>query len=351
MRQGGDCAMPSTIRLAFVAALAAFALGACSGGGGKPTTTAGTMTPAPGATPAPSPSTPTAGDRTDFFPVRAEQKTISPVLVPSTGSTLENLVRPRSGTGADAVGQRGLNGEIGNFPQFSEFEFGASAENANGIALQKSPTKLATTRLADTYAAVAYQAVLEHSMFLFQGGVYNLGIELAGRFRNTVGPDALFLSIGTPSTGNPVAGRWKGTAVALEFDPDSTSATVGRTQAENLIVQGDVEIGVTLDGNDQNVTWAFRNWDGGSIEYPDVTHEGTALVTEGDFASSDHYRTYFKEGEEDPGPNGWTSRSVEIQFYGPGRQEAGGRFGFQREYGDTASDVWLQGVFAAKKDE
>ena len=38
----------------------------------------------------------------------------------------------------------------------------------NGIPVQK-----ATARQAGRYAAVAYQAVLEHSMFLFQGGIYH----------------------------------------------------------------------------------------------------------------------------------------------------------------------------------
>ena len=321
--------MPSPIRLAFVAALAAFALGACSGGGGKPITTAGTMTPAPGATPAPSPTptpaptpgAPTAGDRTEFFPVREGQITwgFGSLSVPE-GSTLQNLI---SNEGTDIV----------TFPQFSEFQFGALA-NANGIPLQKA------TKEDDNYAVIAYQAVLEHSMFLFQGGVYNT---------DSGSPDfnAVNLSTGvpTPSTSNPVAGTWKGKAVGLETKEQSgNSPSVSIAQAESRIVQANVEIGVSLDGDNQNVTWAFKDWTGGSTEHPDVSHEGTTLITEGDFASNDHYRAYFKDDDSLPV---WTSRSVGIQFYGPGRQEAGGNFAFLRPV--EAVSTWLRGVFAAKK--
>ena len=333
---------PSTIRLAFVAALAAFALGACSGGGGKPTTTAGTMTPAPGATP--TTGTPTAGDRTDFFPIKSGQVTRGTVT-PAAGSTLETIV-----TGETA--QQG-------FPQFSVFEFGA-ATNANGIPLQKA-TKMETGR----YSAVAYQAVLEHSMFLFQGGIYNQ------RFpRERLWPDSLQFSTGTPSTGNPVAGTWTGRAVAREhaLTQPAIYADYSLTDPdhpESLIVQGDVEIGVTLDGSNQNVTWAFRDWEGGRVDYPDVTSEGTRVYTAEDIeavlrqsqgldereiaqartavTSNDHYLAFWDpEGE---GGRNW--RAVGIQFYGPGRAEAGGTFGFHLQL--ESETYILNGAFAAKK--
>ena len=316
--------MPSPIRLAFVAALAAFALGACSGGGGKPTTMAGTMTPAP------SPSTPTAGDRTDFFPIAAEHLAMTVVgdertYIP-TGTTLSSLP-------GEAYTSR-------NHPQFSVFEFGA-VTNANGIPLQKSPTKTSAGR----YAAVAYQAVLEHSMFLFQGGVYNFAVDgvTAGR------PSGAYLSTGVPTTGSPIAGTWKGKAVGLEWAVSPTgrpTLAVNAGQAERPIVQADVEIGVSLDGTDQNVTWAFTDWTGGSIDYPDYTSEGTLLLTESQgspphVSDGDHYLVYRDQGG--------SPLNVSIRFYGPDRQEAGGTFRFQRRVENPTIQYTLEGVYAAKK--
>ena len=310
--------MPSPIRLAFVAALAALALGACSGGGGG----------------------------SGFFPIKSGPEQVTRGYIPAAGSTLETIV-------TEETAQQG-------FPQFSVFEFGA-ATNANGIPLQK-----ATKTEAGRYAAVAYQAVLEHSMFLFQGGIYYNQQFPDGR----LWPGTLRLSTGTPSTGSPVAGTWEGRAVALEHDGFGAGRTNPRTidldQAESLIVQGDVEIGVTLDGGGQNVTWAFRDWEGGSIEYPDVTSEGTRVYTEedieallGDFpglsereianireslTSDDHYRVYH-DPEGGLSGTGWSDRTVGIQFYGPGRQEAGGTFTFEWE----GERYILFGAFAAKK--
>ena len=326
---------PSPIRLAFVAALAAFALGACSGGGGKPTTTAGTMTPDPGAT---------AGDRTDFLPVREGQTATRSGL--TAGTTLQNLVSEQLAAS--------------NFPQFSVFEFGAPT-NANGIPLQRD-TKTEDGR----YAAIAYQAVLDHSMFLFQTGVYNQGEERSSFFL----PDASFWT-GNPTTGNKVAGTWKGKAVGTEHmsghgSRATSNLVISLAAVEPSIVQADVEIGVTLEGDDQNVTWAFKNWDGGSLDFPDVSSEGVSLMNEEAIAnqvregsteeqraiiralhtSNDHYQVFHKgeSGVIDESST-WTSLYTYLQFYGPARQEAGGFFHFEYQ----GEKHMLRGVFAAKK--
>ena len=183
--------MQSPIRIAFVAALAAFALGACSGGGG--------ITP---------------GDRSKFFPVKAGQVTHGLADVPEVGTTLENVLVERLT-------------DIGYRP-FNEFQFGA-ATNANGIPLQK-----ATKTEAGRYAAVAYQAVLEHSMFLVQGGFF----ALSGS-DDLFGPRGLRISTGVPSTGSPVAGTWTGKAVAAELPHSGRDRPVAEidAQAERFIVQ------------------------------------------------------------------------------------------------------------------
>ena len=327
--------MPSPIRLAFVAALAAFALGACSGGGGMTTPTTG--------------GAPTAVDRTDFFPVAGkhpEQVTRTYSIfdedqpnVP-TGTTLSNLI------GEDYTSR--------NHPQFSVFQFGAAA-NANGIPLQK-----ATKTEADRYVAVAYQAVLEHSMFLFQGGVYNSSFgnpdEVAA-----VHPSGVYFSTGVPTTGAPVAGTWTGKAVGFEWaeSPDGRPTfAINTPQAEGLIVQGDVEIGVSLNGNDQNVTWEFTNWKGGSTDYPSFTSRDVREFRSG---GSQAVRKTGGQGDHNlvysDGPVFPTSgldiveshRTVDIQFYGPGRQEAGGTFWFLKISENPTIHYTIRGGFAAKK--
>ena len=320
--------MPSPIRLAFVAALAAFALGACSGGGGTPTT--GGMTP--------TPSTPTPGDRTDFFPIASEHpeqvtRTIGESPLTFAGTTLSSLLSTPIYVSR-------------NFPQFSEFQFGAAAD-ANGIPLQKSPAKIE----ADRHAAIAYQAVLEHSMFIFQGGVYSFALdtlvpEVSGR------PSGAYFSTGVPTTGSPIAGTWNGKAVGFEVSYAERPPTfaINAGQAESRIVQGDVEIGVSLDGTDQNVTWAFTDWTGGSIDYPDFTSAGQSVRKIG--GQGDHYLIYSDSPFSNPQAAledlAESTRTVDIQFYGPGRQEAGGTFFFRREMSRTL-DYAIQGAFAAKK--
>ena len=287
--------MQSPIRLAFVAALAAFALGACSGGGG--------MTTPP-------------VDTTGFFPVKAGQVThgFQDVGV-SEGATLDNLL--------------GEEYTSNNSPQFSIFEFGAAA-NDNGIPLQ-TDTKTAAGR----YALVAYQAVLEHSVFLFQGGIYNAALDgvTAGR------PGGVPISTGVPTTGDPVAGTWTGKAIGFEVrnPPNRQTFALTLDQAKARIVKADVSIGLTIDGSNQNMTWAFTNWAGGINDYPDIRAGGEARVDNHFLRHSTRYL----------GPTGWTGGSIGIQFYGPDRKEAGGTF----EFGWNNSDYEVRGGFAAKKDE
>ena len=286
--------MPSPIRLAFVAALAAFALGACSGGGA-----------------------PTA---TDFFPVKAGQVTRG--AINSEGNSTEVT----AGTTLSNILDEGFSSL--NFPQFSVFQFGA-AENANGIPVQKD-----FKTSAGRYAAVAYQAVLEHSMLLVQGGVYRFPIGGDDPRPAAPRPGGFHLSTGVPTTGSPIAGTWKGKAVGYEWRTDYAPASaISQAEAERRIVQADVEIGATLD--DQNVTWAFKNWDGGTVKHPDLTSGDLApLRGEGDHA-------FIFSGSSGPEVYG----NVHIQFYGPGRQEAGGDFEFEGRL------YVLEGVFAAKKQD
>lgn len=113
---------------------------------------------------------PSAGDVSKFFPTTASQAIAFGTTrvyyydiidyghepwyeLPSGSVTLANAV------------YRNWKGD--NFPQFNEFNFG-SATNSNGIPIQK-----ATASQADRYAAIAYQAILDHSMFIVQGGIYN----------------------------------------------------------------------------------------------------------------------------------------------------------------------------------
>ena len=340
---------PSPIRLAFVAALAAFALGACSGGGGMTTPTAGTMTPAPTPTPtpAPTPSTPTPGDRTDFFPIASEhpeQVTRTERQNVPAGTTLSNLL--------------GEEYTRINFPQFSVFEFGAAVED-KGIPLQKD-----TATAAGRYAAVAYQAILEHSMFLFQGGVYHFAVQNTAVGR----PGGVYFSTGDPTTGPAVAGTWTGKAVGFEWSetapPGGTGNAIRPTfaintaQAERRIVKADVEIGVSINNDNENVTWAFTNWTGGSTDYPSFTSQdvrefqsGGSQAVRKTGGQGDHYLVY------SDGPVRPTSgldiveshRTVGIQFYGPGRQEAGGTFWFKKISANPTTDYTIQGGFAAKK--
>ena len=315
-------------------------------------------------------------DRSDFFPIKAEPEQVTLTLVESFGvsypaeATLETLVSEEAR-------------RYYNYPQFSVFEF-QPPENADGIPLQK-----ATKAEADSYAAIAYQAILEHSMFLFQGGIFTPGDARRGggdpnyptsRYEQA----QFFLSTGIPSTGNPVAGTWEGKAFALEFDAsypiyrktfrefrhgdlgldpeddplayidlDNLTTVV---EAEKRIVQGDVKIDVILGGG-ENITWEFSNWKGGfrpqfGDDYPIVTSEGTTMrkLDREEEPRAGGYSFHHNTGERNE--NGgitsqqrWQSRNMQLQFYGPGRQEAGGTFAFKL----YQSSFHLWGGFAAKK--
>ena len=363
-RPGTHVAMLAAVGIRFAAALAAagIMLSGCSVAdgilGGSDKDGAGmTMTPAPAPAPTPTPTPtptpapapgPSADARSKFFPVPERAGMTDPTATVVGGQTGARVASGGTsriwglGTQDSIVGKsfETLVGEEWNsppsrtFPQFSEFEFGSPADS-NGIPLQTAPAETASAE--NPRSVAAYQAVLEHSMFLFQGGLYRYAIDGVHAAR----PGMLALSTGDPTSGPAIAGSWTGKAVG--FETDGTRATdpyfpLHPTTAERLIVQGDVEIGVTLDSGTQNVRWAFRNWDGGSIDYPTVDHTGANFVPS---ASDDHYLAYFGTGGN---PNAWTSKSVGIQFYGPGRQEAGGLFEF----------VWqdrfnLTGVYGAKK--
>lgn len=283
-------------------------------------------------TPAPAPTpTPSAGDRSDFFPIPSGHVTRIAGERENTlvGSFRDGLRSPAGRRLETLVPQQWTNY---NFPQFSEFEFG-SPTDGNGLPLQK-----ATASQAGLYAAIAYQAVLEHSMFIAQGGIYNYTLE--GTTGGRVG--GIGLTTGDPYTGAPVAGTWKGKAVAVEIPQSGFSTpptrTIGTTQAESRIVQGDIEIGVTLNGSTQDVRWEISDWDGGSVNYPTVTSEGMNLND----AEGNNNLAF--PAKIDSGSSTWRVRSATLQFYGPGRAEAGGLFDFswQDKYD-------LSGVFGAKK--
>ena len=119
------------------------------------------------------------------------------------GSTLNILGFPAGTTLETLVPEEHTRAGI---PQFSVFEFG-SLTTRNGIPLQratKTGEPLPTRPDVRSYDAVAYQAVLDHSMFLIQGGLYSRD-NSGQRYQHI-----LSFSTGAPSTGSPVAGTWEG---------------------------------------------------------------------------------------------------------------------------------------------
>ena len=320
-------------RVAMLAAVGIMLAG-CSGGGGTTPATGGGMEQpgngnagGGGMTPAPS-----ANDRSEFFPLDADKH-----LILSAGG------RGEGGAGifqweADLIDGSPLENIIDenwtdrNFQQFSAFEFG-SPTNANGIPLQK-----ATKTQAGLYSAAAYQAVLEHSMFIFQGGLYNYAVngDTAGR------RGALALLVGSSTTGSPIAGTWKGKAVAEEVTAGGLvpTGTIAQVPADDGIVQGDVEIGVALNGGSQNVSIEFDNWTGGNNNYPAITSqiftpEPVQQLRDGQFL--------IKQVRPSASST-WTGGAVAIGFFGPERAEAGGTFSFT--YRDR---MQLIGAYGAKK--
>ena len=109
--------------------------------------------------------------------------------------------------------------------------------------------------------------------------------------------------------------------------------------AERLIVQGDVEIGVTIPApNSQNVSFKIEDWTGGTLDYPDIT-DGNF----GNLIAGDHL--FIKSFNSPSTPSApWTSGEARIQFYGPGRAEAGGSFNF-----NYRNSMNIYGVYGAKK--
>ena len=307
-------------RAAMLAAIGIMLAG-CSGGGGTAPATGGGMTPAP-----------SANDRSKFFPLDADKH-----LILSTGGRAEggsDVFRWE----AELIDGSSLENAIDedwtdrNFQPFSAFEFGSPAD-ANGIPLQK-----ATRTQAGLYSAAAYQAVLEHSMFIFQGGLYNYAVngDTAGR------PGVLTLSLGSSTTGSPIAGTWKGKAVAGEVTAGGSvpTGTIARVPADDGIVQADVEIGVTLGGGSQNVSFEFDNWTGGNNNYPAITSqiftpEPVQTLRDGQFL--------IKQVRPSASST-WTGGAVAIGFFGPERAEAGGTFSFT--YRDR---MQLIGAYGAKK--
>lgn len=334
-------------RVAMLAAVGIMLAG-CSGGGGTTPATGGMGgTPDPGAGGGmEQPGAGAAAARADFFPIsgavlangarayteeEVRAARVNPEDVPdssiivSQGSTFQNLV-PQPWIDR-------------NFIQFSDFEFGAATDN-DGIMLSK-----ASAQQANRYNAIAYQGVLEHSMFLFQGGIYNYPLS-AGNSAGQIG--SLSFSIGTPSQGAVIAGTWEGIAVAVEHDsetiprtsPPMTYGISGATaDAERRIVRGDVRIGVTIpSGGSPNVSFEFSNWQGGTVDYPDgpTSEERTGVVFDGLEFSATNLR---------PSSGPWGISAIFGHFYGPEQQEVGGTFGAEH----TGSGKTLAGVFGAKK--
>ena len=265
---------------------------------------------------------------------------------------LETLIREYATDGTD-------------FPQFNVFEFGLPA-NANGIPLQKT-----AKMQADRYSAIAYQAVLEHSMLLFQRGIYPFG---PGPFAPGVNTDNKksgsfgFTTGSTPSIG-AVAGTWKGKSIGHVWDGDFrdnwpdpvTLADIAIV--ERSIIQGDVEIGVTLDGDNSKIRWEFGNWIGGSGDYPTYKHE--ALILDNRHSSVrpiavdtcayensyqrcglDTHIFHFASSGPEGNPEPWLNTALRFQFNGPNREEVSGFFNLGS---NEEVDVYLRGVFAAKK--
>ena len=355
------------IRFAFVAMLAAFGTGlaACSGGGGSapPTTNMpNTPTLAPGGgsltdrgpdhqpvpqPQAPSPTPTPASARifpttADTIYARARVRTLTSsqrVHLSNGGDPLGNLSPiPVGTTMADLINRQrtAVHWEHYNF-----FDFGPAAVSRgielNGIDLSKA-TQTGTVH-GYKYAAIAFQGALEHSMFLFQGGVYeysNVGIVL-DPFQNQIASH--HISIGNPPEGNDfIAGTWKGITIGFEHHPlgDERSNIRERTTAaaERHIVMGNVELDVTIpsDGSPTG-TIEFSDWEGGTSSYPD---SGTLNLRLGTSANQAPI-SWDASGNL---PDGYDAARGSGQFYGPQRQEAGGVFSFGVSRFLGISGIW-----------
>ena len=244
-------------------------------------------------------------------------------------------------------------------PEFTVFNFGA-ANNMNGIPVQK-----ATATQADRYAAVAYQAILEHSMFLFQGGFYHY--ETGGVTGGHPILTGFSLGKATPSGSsgrcqdcfgnNPIAGTWNGVAVGVESLREGEAITREEFRRPNPLnadnvtgVTADVEIKVVPQSNPENwgdgLTLTIDNWKGATGDY------GTARFV--NFSASgtvdeENIHMYEAHLVLSPVRNFGTA---DMLFYGPKGEEVGGTFEIQ---GTTLLSspknqlYFINGVFAAKK--
>ena len=228
-----------------------------------------------------------------------------------------------------------------HWEHYNFFDFVPAAVNRgielNGIDLSKAAQT--GTVYGYNYAAIAYQGVLKHSMFLFQGGVYeysNVGI-VPPPFRNQIASH--HISIGNPPEGNdPIAGTWKGIAIGFEHHPsgDERANIRERTTAaaERHIVMGNVELDVTIpsDGSPTG-TIEFSDWEGGTSSYPD---SGTLNLRLGTSANQAPI-SWDASGNL---PDGYDAARGSGQFYGPQRQEAGGVFSFGISRSLGISGIW-----------
>lgn len=338
------------IRNPLVAILAAFGimLGACGGGGGAgnmartggPNTGGPTPTPSGGLFPTKA-NTIVLGDvvrqhTADELAaiVRGEDAPTSGLYsgVPPTGLTLENLVHQPPGAEIKI-----------DFQQYSDFDF--SAATPSGLELHGATLSKATKEQADRYAAVAYRGVLEHSTFLFQGGIYN--------YLSSGKIAAHYISIGTPPTGgNVVAGTWKGVAIGQEHWLAGNERAISNAQAERHIALGNVELSVTMGGSSPSGTIGFGDWQGGTHAYPDTSVDVTFDIDNSEnsdfrWVTFDNSFPVGAGGDRADLPDGLHSVVGNGYFYGPERQEAGGHF-LLNLGGENAGKA-LGGVWGAKK--
>ena len=325
-------------RVAMLAAVGIMLAG-CSGGGTSPM--AGGMTPAPGA--GGGMEQPGAGG--GGTPATATL----PVTFPTTGTEkLLGLVRLEDSLTAPAgltLGNLFSDPEVEafNVVQFDDFEF-SPVTVPDGIELNGIELSKASAAQDGRYATIAYRGILEHSMFLFQGGVYNRQMfdDQGRRTRRSPSFNAYDLSIGNPTEGNLVAGTWKGIAVGFEYPNAPETATImwNTRREEQRIVQGNVEIGVTIPpGGSSAITAKFRDWTGGFFTYPDVILEATDMRYNSDGNRAGTFGSSITDNTD------WSSIFVDGQFYGPAYQEAGGTFAFQLR----SQRALIGGVYGAKK--
>ena len=355
----------------------AFAVAACGGGGGAPAkpTASAPVDPAPTPAPmerdsggmerdtnGPPPAPSAAGDRSKFFPLRqlrdgtgndasAEghitfsrnehtdgKGTVTVVVdtwIPRAFVEFEHLVNL-----PDAPQLAVTRFEA---PEFSDFTFGEPT-NANGIDLQR-----ATKVQAGKYAAIAYQAILEHSMFIFQGGIYKH--KSVAPTSNTPYPDfnldggyygAIAMAVGdrAPYHG-PVTGTWKGKAVGIEtHDSREINSPYPYTlsEAERAIMTANVLLEATAGGtSDRGIMLEFSGLKGGT--------EGKHLSSYQLWGKMPSLDSFYETINLHERPLDHGEGSAAMHFYGPKGGEAVGKFSLN----NRDSRFGFAGGFAAKK--